>query len=55
MFHQLHCLVGFSLLLRLHIADVPQSAIRHVFWQLMDSKLDPIEFEASDGDTSSPN
>ncbi|PVH80978.1 hypothetical protein DL98DRAFT_417631, partial [Cadophora sp. DSE1049] len=39
MFHQIHCL----------------AAIRHVFWQLMDGKLDPIEFEASDGDTTSPN
>ncbi|OQD64269.1 hypothetical protein PENPOL_c008G04893 [Penicillium polonicum] len=39
MFHQLHCL----------------GAIRHVFWQLMDGKLDPVAFEALDGDTTDPN
>lgn len=36
-------------------ANLIQGAIRHVFWQLMDKKLDPVEFEASDGDTTSPN
>ncbi|KAJ5887079.1 hypothetical protein N7504_011126 [Penicillium tannophilum] len=39
MFHQLHCL----------------GAIRHVFWLLMDGKLDPVAFEALDGDTTDPN
>ncbi|TID17802.1 uncharacterized protein E2P81_ATG10777 [Venturia nashicola] len=38
MFHQLHCL----------------GAIRHTLWQLMDGNLDPIEFAAMDGDTTSP-
>ncbi|KAJ6139791.1 hypothetical protein N7471_006277 [Penicillium samsonianum] len=39
MFHQLHCL----------------GAIRHTFWQLMDGKLDPVAFEALDGNTTDPN
>lgn len=55
MFHQIHCLVSLNPNILVPSADGAQAAIRHVFWQLMDGKLDPVEFEASDGDTTSPN
>ncbi|KAJ5163603.1 uncharacterized protein N7500_005433 [Penicillium coprophilum] len=62
MFHQLHCLVSgpgdrfiFSLSGNSALSDSLKGAIRHVFWQLMDGKLDPVAFEALDGDTTDPN
>ncbi|KAJ5633108.1 hypothetical protein N7490_009447 [Penicillium lividum] len=62
MFHQLHCLVsghGDLVIISLSgsgaLTSFPKGAIRHVFWQLMDGKLDPVAFEALDGDTTDPN
>ena len=61
MFHQLHCLVsgasGHYIYLSSNSAltSPPKGAIRHTFWQLMEGNLDPVAFEALDGDTTDPN